>query len=59
MKILKLIIAIFLVALCAANVVTEEEKNHSFLETSETNHLTNELNATGDEGTKYFDILFI
>jgi len=51
MKILKLLIAIFLLALVAATAVTEEEQNPSFLQTSETNALTNEMNAvTSDEG---------
>jgi len=50
MKILKLFLAIFLLALVAATAVTEEEKSPSFLQTSETNALTNELAvASADE----------
>lgn len=53
MKILKLLIAIFLLALVAATAVTEEEQTPSFLQTSETNALTNEVNAArNDDGKK-------
>ena len=57
MKILKLLIAIFLLALVAATAVTEEEQNNSFLQTSETNALalesTEARKSDEEDGNKF------
>lgn len=58
MKILKLLIAIFLLALVAATAVTEEEQTPSFLQTSETNALANEATATNDDGNTRINFYF-
>jgi hypothetical protein len=55
MKILKFLIAIFLLALVAATAVNEEEQTPSFLQTSETNTLANEAAvARSDDGKNDF-----
>jgi len=49
MKILKLFLALFLLALVAATAVTEEESTPSFLQTSETNTLANEATVNTND----------
>ncbi len=52
MKILKILIAIFLLALVAATAVSEEENTPSFLQTTESNALANQATITSDEAIK-------
>ena len=49
MKIFQILLAIFLIALVSATAVTEEEQTPSFLQTSETNALTNEATVASDD----------